>query len=256
MKKRISLFLCLLMAVFTFTACGGTTEEVSVNEDAFMQSSEMLLNYCMQFDDETLESLKSEDDLALNLSLISSGLPFKADTFIGALESWKAAETECGNFVEHGDYTVTVKGNEVKVTTDAQFADRTATISFLYHTNSYLESMTVDANFSLNEILQKAGLNTILGMGTVFAVLIFISIIISLFVYIPMIEEKFKNKGKKEEVKATSSPAPVVVEEEEEEDDLELIAVIAAAIAMQEGVDPSGFVVRSIRRRPSNKWAS
>ena len=37
-------------------------------------------------------------------------------------------------------------------------------------------------------------------------------------------------------------------------DDLELIAVITAAIAAQEGTTTDGFVVRSIRRRPSNKW--
>ena len=40
----------------------------------------------------------------------------------------------------------------------------------------------------------------------------------------------------------------------DETDDLELIAVITAAIAAQEGTSTDGFVVRSIRRRPSNKW--
>ena len=39
-----------------------------------------------------------------------------------------------------------------------------------------------------------------------------------------------------------------------EEDDLELIAVITAAIAAQEGTGTDGFVVRSIRRRPLNNW--
>jgi hypothetical protein len=37
-------------------------------------------------------------------------------------------------------------------------------------------------------------------------------------------------------------------------DDLELIAVITAAIAAQEGKSADSFVVRSIRRRPSNHW--
>ena len=35
-------------------------------------------------------------------------------------------------------------------------------------------------------------LNTLMGMGTVFAVLIFISLIISLFVYIPAVEQKIQ----------------------------------------------------------------
>ena len=37
-------------------------------------------------------------------------------------------------------------------------------------------------------------------------------------------------------------------------DDAELVAVIAAAIAAAEGTSTDSFVVRSIRRRPSNKW--
>ena len=37
-------------------------------------------------------------------------------------------------------------------------------------------------------------------------------------------------------------------------DDTELVAVIAAAIAAAEGTSTDGFVVRSIKRRQSNKW--
>ena len=53
--------------------------------------------------------------------------------------------------------------------------------------------------------------------------------------------------------------APVaepVVEEEEEDlsDDMELVAVIAAAIAAYEGTSVEGFQVRSIRRANTNKW--
>ena len=38
--------------------------------------------------------------------------------------------------------------------------------------------------------------NTLMGMGTVFVMLIFISLLISLFGYIPKLEEKIKNIGK------------------------------------------------------------
>ena len=54
-----------------------------------------------------------------------------------------------------------------------------------------------------------------------------------------------------------AAPAPTVaaaVEEAEEMDDTELVAVIAAAIAAAEGTTTDGFVVRSIKRRKSNKW--
>lgn len=38
--------------------------------------------------------------------------------------------------------------------------------------------------------------NTLMGMGTVFVMLIFISLLISLFGYIPKLEEKIKISGK------------------------------------------------------------
>ena len=94
-------------------------------------------------------------------------------------------------------------------------------------------------------------------MGTVFAVLIFISLIISLFKYIPAIEAAFSGKKKKnvENAPVNATPAPEEsVQSQDVTDDLELVAVIAAAIAAMEGTDTDGFVVRSIRRRPSNKW--
>ena len=47
-----------------------------------------------------------------------------------------------------------------------------------------------------------------------------------------------------------AAPAPVAAAE----DDAELVAVIAAAIAAAEGTSTDGFVVRSIKRRKSNRW--
>ena len=88
-------------------------------------------------------------------------------------------------------------------------------------------------------------------MGTVFAVLILISLIIALFGLIPKIQAAFSDKGeeqKKPEVVNAPVVTPAVVEEED--DDTELVAVIAAAIAAYEGsTNTDGFVVRSIRRR-------
>ena len=54
----------------------------------------------------------------------------------------------------------------------------------------------------------------------------------------------------------TKAAVSETVEEVDETDDLELIAVISAAIAAAEETTTDGFVVRSIKRRPSNKWNS
>ena len=92
-------------------------------------------------------------------------------------------------------------------------------------------------------------------MGTVFVVIDLHFIPDFLFKYIPAIQNAFgeKKDEKKEETKAAVSGT---VEEVDETDDLELIAVISAAIAAAEETTTDGFVVRSIKRRPSNKWNS
>lgn len=104
----------------------------------------------------------------------------------------------------------------------------------------------------LGEAMAKAGLNTLIGMGTVFVVLILISMIINGFAVIPKLQKAFSKKAD-EGQSVKENTAPVVQAEEpavDETDDLELVAVIAAAVAASEGAaSTDGFVVRSIIRR-------
>ena len=65
--------------------------------------------------------------------------------------------------------------------------------------------------------------------------------------------DAFKKK-KVEEKNVVVDEKAVLAIEDEEVDDLELIAVITAAIAAQEGTSTDGFVVRSVKRRVSNRW--
>ena len=108
--------------------------------------------------------------------------------------------------------------------------------------------------------ISDAGINTVICLVVVFAVLIFISFLISLFKYIPKFEALFTKKDAKTElaenaVVNTVSQIEVKEEEEELSDDLELVAVITAAIAASAGTSTDGFVVRSIRRSNNSKWA-
>ena len=129
---------------------------------------------------------------------------------------------------------------------------------FEYSENMYLESVTVSGHYTTGEILQKAGLNTILGMGTVFIVLIFLCFIIWLFNFIPVLEKKFRKKETEEPVLQTAAQpdfaAAGTAAPAGNTDDQELAAVIAAAIAAAEGTSTDDFIVRSIKRRKTNKW--
>lgn len=129
----------------------------------------------------------------------------------------------------------------------------------------------------MSDKLMTAMLNTLLGMGTVFLVLIFISLIISLFVYIPGLERRLRRLGNKfRRYFARRKPEqpdperkipqrPRLNQEDLYDQDMEgepdegaLIAVIMAAIVASEGgaVSADQLVVRSIRRVGQRKKRS
>lgn len=109
------------------------------------------------------------------------------------------------------------------------------------------------------DVIKTALLNTVLGMGIVFCVLVLIAFIISLLGFLPKL---FGNKKKevkvvKTQVAVTKEPTVVEPEEEELVDDTELVAVITAAImaSMGDEAPADGLVVRSIRRTNRKKFA-
>lgn len=109
---------------------------------------------------------------------------------------------------------------------------------------------------SMGKKLADAGINTLVCIGVVFCVLIFIALVISLFKYINKAEAAVANKKaakaeakKLGETAVENTVAQIEAREEEElVDDYELVAVIAAAIAASTGTSTDGFVVRSIRK--------
>ncbi len=106
-----------------------------------------------------------------------------------------------------------------------------------------------DNSKSLGSKMSTAALNTLLGLFTVFVVLILISAIISLFKFIPKIQNKLTNKDKeKTTTQAVDNAIAQITQNEEMCDDLELVAVITAAIAQASGTSSDGFVVRSIKK--------
>ncbi len=117
--------------------------------------------------------------------------------------------------------------------------------------------ISVNVNHSFGEKLTNAGLNTLLGMGMAFTVLIIIAIVISLFPLIGKIGEKKPESDKEITQQAMENVTSQIAEKEDADasDDAELVAVIAAAIAAYEGSGSAeGYVVKSIRKRSANNW--
>lgn len=257
MKKKISLVVAVLVLVLGLAGCGNA-KTVSYDKDTLSQSCDSVFSV-IESGSITSDQITDMSDWNQGYLMAQfesqTGVKMEADSFATALEGWKASLEECGDYESHEDYEFKATSTGVTVTAPATFSDRTADLEFVFDENMTLDSFTVNAHYGMSEILEKAGLNTLLGMGTVFVMLIFMSFIISLIKYVPALLNGTSKKKKEEAPKAAPAPAvTAAVEEAEEMDDTELVAVIAAAIAAAEGTSTDGFVVRSIKRRKSNKW--
>ena len=113
-----------------------------------------------------------------------------------------------------------------------------------------------DSNQAMSQRLAVAGANTIIGIATVFAVLILLSLIIYCFKFVnaaaPPAKKEKAAAAPKAQAKAPAAKAAAPAKDPMS--DPALIAVIAAAIAAAEDKPVEGFVVRSIKRVKTNKW--
>ncbi len=168
---------------------------------------------------------------------------------------WESALDDIGTYEGVSGGSVSFAEDEVIIKLDVLGSSHAADVEIVLDSAlaTYI-GITTNVHYSTGEIMAKAGMNTLIGMGTVFVVLILISLIISCFTFI----SKFEKRQKKQEAPAPAAAAPVVEQiaaKEELSDDTELVAVIAAAIAAYEGAaSTDGFVVRSIRKSNKSKW--
>ena len=246
MKKKLSLMLCLCFMVLAMTACGTDPKSVDyfgMSYSDIQDNMEQTVSALVSFSDEDIQSGAEYYD--------SNGM----DAFAHLLTSWGETVSDLGSYQGLGDLTVTKAQKTVTADQVLHFSDRDVVVSYVYEYNYETEApeltdASADLVYSLGEKMGKAGMNTWMGMGTVFVVLILISLIISCFKVIPYLQNKKANAGAKKDV---ADPVVEQIEQREETsqltDDLELVAVISAAIAAAEGTSADGFVVRSIHRR-------
>ncbi|MDE5864173.1 MAG: OadG family protein [Lachnospiraceae bacterium] len=194
------------------------------------------------------------------------------------------AQQQLVDFLSFVDATVEEDGANVIVTLPAVYEKRDVEYSFVYVENpayayaydlyqqtvdSYLlKEVTATPDYTFAEKMGKAGANTLMGMGTVFVVLIFISLIIGQFeklakviTDVSMKVENWwhnrKNRKNKDAVETQETPAaaaavsaPAVDSTSNLMNDAQLVAVITAAIAAASGSSGGSdkLVVRSIRK--------
>ncbi|MCR5545620.1 MAG: OadG family protein [Lachnospiraceae bacterium] len=242
MKKRLIFLACCLAVVLAFCGCGSkeeqtygkyTEEQLAASaqdtaESLMALGQEEVLQYISYYEAQAEES----EDAALNYSLISD---------------WAEVMNQVGTFKGYSDFVVDKSGKTLTATLTMDFDQRDAKLIYVFNANSMeVTAVNVELVYSLGEIMSKAALNTVMGILTVFVILVLISLVIFGFRIIPYLEKKFSDKPTAGEVQLEVTKVEQV---EDETDDLELVAVIAAAIASETGTPTDSFVVRSIKRR-------
>lgn len=255
MKKKLSLMLCLCMMALSLTACGTdptTVDYYGTSYSDLQDYAQGMASTLVSLTDEDVSSaITSNEQYAKQYAKQYGREATEAKALINMLSGWQEAASDVGAYEGLGEFTITKASGTVTVDQIVNFEEREVDITFVYEYNYLTEELemtdaTADKVYSVGEKLEKAALNTLMGMGTVFCVLILISLIIYCFRFIPML---LGGKKKKEEEKTETPALAAPVVEETLTDDLELVAVISAAIAAIEGTTTDSFVVRSIHRR-------
>ena len=246
MKKKISLFVCVILAALCFTGCSAKKDNTEYDVAAMEETVDVVLTSFTTMSEEDFEQYKDLTRFQLNYVMMNSGLRIEAEDFLNMIDSWEAIEKECGTYVSHEKYIVDAGNAGVEITTKVKFEGKDVTLSFSFTEDSYLKSLDISGSSALNKILKTPGVDKILYVGIGAVVLIFLAI--------RLIPQYFTKFGKNTDAEVHEDGANTETSETALVNDLELVAVITAAIAAQRGTTTDGFVVRSIRRRPSNKW--
>ncbi|SEP72662.1 Na+-transporting methylmalonyl-CoA/oxaloacetate decarboxylase, gamma subunit [Lachnospiraceae bacterium RM5] len=274
--KKISILICIMSCMFLLCSCGASKK----NELKLKYDKASLVEVARNF----VESSASVTNKDL-LEQVDNYTGADKDIYINAVNGFVDTRKENGAYV--GFYAdkddtplskIEADDKEVLLTVYAQFKKRDVNIVLTFEPDETIgdsgisnyeaygsfrvTNIRYDVQYSFVEKMKKAGLNTLLGIGTVFVILILLSFIISLFKYVDSIarglgniKNIFKKKEKNIEVKDKSekqsgsdSDEDMDYEESDEEDEGELVAVIAAAISAYTGKPQDGFYVRNIRR--------
>ncbi|MCR4585573.1 MAG: OadG family protein [Lachnospiraceae bacterium] len=273
MKKKIQILMLMLVSVFVLAGCGKEPEHIPamvMETNISLQTQRMQTTFIdpgsayqiIQLFTEQIESGNVDEEYLANMEhmIKKAGDARKDDLVI-----LKGIRSYSDNLEDIGDpeitnpqdpyYYIMKEDGSYTAVMDLSGTKHNATVEFAYNRFNEIENINVSVQLLLNESMKKAGVNTAIGMGTVFCMLILIMFIIMALGLVPKIVDSFKSNDTEKEASIDNTIAGIIEREEAgtETDDNELIAVIAAAIAAASGSAPAsesegGFVVRSIKR--------
>lgn len=237
MRKKIRILALTLIGVFILTSCGSARTNYNGYSEQDIQS-------VIQKTAGQLQALSADEARQYQNYYSKNKKEENAAVYAEMFDNWAANRDQAGDFQDYGKFSLSKSGKTLTATQILKYSKRDLKLTYVMKIKTMeVTSINIEPVYGLGETMGKAGLNVLMGMGTVFAMLILISILISLFKYIP---------GSGASIKRPVIDADFTDEDEDENapaDDLELAAVISAAIAASTGSSTDDFVVRSIKRR-------
>ena len=230
MKKRFITALLVIACVFALVGCGASNtssepEQLELTEEQQKQ----WYNSASQF------------VLTMNEALQTGQAEARRDdpVYGPAFNGWENALKDIGevqNIVGKSCY-FTRKDGTVTVTVKGSRHDADVVFTMEGTDQGYeLKGIATNVEYSMEEKIQQAALNTLLGMGKTFVILILLAFVIASFGLIMngAARKAQKSKAKSAPVPAAEEPSYEATDKEiaaESADDEELIAVISAAVA-------------------------
>ncbi|MCR4654687.1 MAG: OadG family protein [Lachnospiraceae bacterium] len=259
--KKITLLLCFVICLLGLQACA-PEKPVDESTASILQnmSASIIEGAFAPLDAAQTKQLTDMGPEYIEFVFENAmGMQVEGNGMVSGFNSWTRGMEEIGPYKEITGYDVRYNSKGTGFIVNASISGEKGTgvveLTIKDDLNHTVESAALNVDYTFGQKMQRAGLNTLLGMGTVFVVLIIIMLVIYCFNFIPKIQEIFAKETPEEIIASVPVSGPAVTEEvtEDETDDDELIAVISAAIAAYESesvsVSPDGYVVRSIRRR-------
>ncbi len=272
--KKLALVSFVVCLVLSMTACGKEEAKVEYDSKTVTSVAQFIANNLYGGIDAENGKKIAEADVEDAESVVSNiessyGLKIDAAAFQSGFSSYLSAVDEIGAITKVADEATKITADEKEVIVDLALTGtnkrndgsvKTAEMEIILSKRMAVTSVAVNVEKTFPEKITNAALNTVLGMGTTFVVLIFISLVIWLMGTIVTNAQK-KSEAPKAASKPAAPAAPAAATvapaaaPADAADDQELIAVIAAAIAAYESeatgvnVSPDTFVVRSLRRR-------
>ena len=256
-KKKVLMVLCMAACLFSLTACGTAAKEASgmdpMISEGLQQQTVALLEQIVSIPADQMD-LVIEQNRDAGAEAVAAGL----EGYVGLLDELGAYQSVSTSAVKEID-------DGYEITVNAVFEQRECSLIVGIDEDMVnITTMSFNPVYTVGENMTRAALNTVIGMGTVFIVLIFISWLIDCFKYISIFEQKMKKGGAAAPAAPAPTPAPAapapvalttVAAAGADEEEMEQLAIMTAIIEhTRRNASTDSLVVRPIKRAAGNRW--